>query len=280
MADISKEIQAIEKAVYGEEVRGSIRDAILKINTVAENSDLKADDAVAQVGQARKEITEALKIVDSTLQQATQAVNTAKAKAEEASTSASTATSAAQIATAKAEEASTSASTASNAAQTATAKAEEASTSASTASNAAQTATAKAEEASTSASIATGAAQTATAKAEEASTSASTASNAEKTATAKAEEARRWAIGVETIEGSMMDNSKYYSEQAKAEYERARQEADRASKYSNIIVPTFHVDWSTMELIQENTGKGVEFELINGELMFDFVEQGGMNDAN
>lgn len=217
MADISKEIQNIEKAVYGEEVRGSIRDAIIKINIVAENSDLKADDAVTQVGQARREIKEALSTVDDTLQKATQAVNTATAKAEEASASASTASNAAQ---------------------------------------------------------------TATAKAEEASASSSTASNAEQTATAKAEEARRWAIGIETIEGSMMDNSKYYSEQAKAEYERARQEADRASKYSNIIVPTFHVDWSTMELIQENTGKGVEFELINGELMFDFVEQGGMNDAN
>ena len=88
--------------------------------------------------------------------------------------------------------------------------------------------------------------------------------------------AERWAIGREDMQESLTDNSKYYSEQAKIEYEKAKQEADRASQYSNIIVPTFHIDWNTMELIQENTGKGIEFTLENGELRFEFIDQGGM----
>ena len=152
MADISKEIQQIEKAVYGEEVRGSIRDAILKINVVAETSDSKADDAVAQVGQAREEIAEALEQANTTLEEAKQAEQIATTKAEEASASASAATSAMETATTKAEEAGVSASTATSAAQTATAKAGEASTSASTATNAMEMAKAKAEEADSSAS--------------------------------------------------------------------------------------------------------------------------------
>ena len=89
--------------------------------------------------------------------------------------------------------------------------------------------------------------------------------------------AERWAVGREDMQESLTDNSKYYSEQAKIEHERARQEADRASQYSNVIVPTFHVDWNTMELIQENTGKGIEFTLENGELKFEFIDQGGMS---
>lgn len=89
--------------------------------------------------------------------------------------------------------------------------------------------------------------------------------------------AERWAVGREDMQESLTDNSKYYSEQSKLEYERAKQEADRASQYSNVIVPTFHVDWNTMELIQENTGKGIEFTLEDGELKFEFIDQGGMS---
>ena len=58
--------------------------------------------------------------------------------------------------------------------------------------------------------------------------------------------------------------------------DKAKQEADRAEQYSSVIVPTFHIDYSTMELIQENTGKGIEFSLEDGELYFEFVDQGGI----
>lgn len=89
--------------------------------------------------------------------------------------------------------------------------------------------------------------------------------------------AERWAVGREDMQESLTDNSKYYSEQSKLEYERAKQEADRAEQYSSVVVPTFHIDFTTMELIQENTGKGIEFTLENGELRFEFIDQGGMS---
>ena len=85
----------------------------------------------------------------------------------------------------------------------------------------------------------------------------------------------RWAIGREDVPESATDNSKYYSEQAKSEYEKARNEADRAAQYSDVVVPSFHIDFTTMELIQENTGKGIEFTLEDGELKFEFIDQGG-----
>lgn len=89
--------------------------------------------------------------------------------------------------------------------------------------------------------------------------------------------AERWAIGREDVQESLTDNSKYYSEQSRLEYEKAKLEADKAAQYSSVIVPTFHVDYETMELIQENTGKGIEFTLENGELKFEFIDQGGMS---
>lgn len=86
--------------------------------------------------------------------------------------------------------------------------------------------------------------------------------------------AERWAIGREDIQESLTDNSKYYSEQSKREYEKAKQEADRAEQYSSVVVPKFHIDYDTMELIQENDGKGIEFTLENGELSFQFIDKG------
>lgn len=52
MADITKELQAIENAVYGEEVRGSIHDAIDKINTVVESSATDSTNARQIADQA------------------------------------------------------------------------------------------------------------------------------------------------------------------------------------------------------------------------------------
>lgn len=84
--------------------------------------------------------------------------------------------------------------------------------------------------------------------------------------------AKRWAVGQKDYPESTEDNSKYYSEQSRKEYERAKNEADRASQYSGVVVPSFHIDFTTMELIQENTGKGIEFTLENGELKFEFID--------
>lgn len=89
--------------------------------------------------------------------------------------------------------------------------------------------------------------------------------------------AERWAVGRVDYPESAEDNSKYYSEQSRKEYERAKNEADRASQYSGVVVPSFHIDFTTMELIQENTGKGIEFTLDDGELKFEFIDQGGMS---
>lgn len=55
MADISKELQAIEKAIYGEEVRGSIHDAIDKINKL--NDESATNSATARQTAERAETT-------------------------------------------------------------------------------------------------------------------------------------------------------------------------------------------------------------------------------
>lgn len=91
-----------------------------------------------------------------------------------------------------------------------------------------------------------------------------------------AKTAERWAVGREEIPESLEDNSKYYSERAKAEYEKAKNEANRAEQYSKINLPRFHIDPNTMELIQEDGAKGIEFTLTeNKELLFEYVEQEG-----
>lgn len=72
---------------------------------------------------------------------------------------------------------------------------------------------------------------------------------------------QRWAIGIQDDLSSLTDNSKYYSEQAKREYMRAKNEADRAEQYSGIIAPRFQIDFETMELIETTKGSGVVFEL-------------------
>lgn len=91
-----------------------------------------------------------------------------------------------------------------------------------------------------------------------------------------AKDSERWAVGREEIPESLEDNSKYYSERAKAEYEKAKNEANRAEQYSKINLPRFHIDPNTMELIQEDGAKGIEFTLTeNKELLFEYVEQEG-----
>lgn len=52
-------------------------------------------------------------------------------------------------------------------------------------------------------------------------------------------DSKRWAVGDEDYSGSNTDNSKYYSELAKDQYEKAKEEADRAEKFSNFVKPEF-----------------------------------------
>lgn len=67
-------------------------------------------------------------------------------------------------------------------------------------------------------------------------------------------------------------NSKYYSDQSKADADRAKNEADRAAQYASIIPPTFHIDFDTMELIQDSQGGGITFTLDeNKVLSFEYI---------
>lgn len=85
--------------------------------------------------------------------------------------------------------------------------------------------------------------------------------------------AESWARGNKGIRpGENNNNSKYFSDQSKADAERAKQEADRAAQYSAVVAPTFHIDWDTMELIQDTQGSGIVFSLDeNKVLSFEFV---------
>ncbi|ADL03383.1 hypothetical protein [Lacrimispora saccharolytica] len=85
--------------------------------------------------------------------------------------------------------------------------------------------------------------------------------------------AESWAIGNKGIRpGENSNNSKYFSEQSKADADRAKQEADRAAQYSAVVAPTFHIDWDTMELVQDTQGTGIVFTLDeNKVLSFEFV---------
>jgi len=85
--------------------------------------------------------------------------------------------------------------------------------------------------------------------------------------------AESWAIGNKGIRpGENSNNSKYFSEQSKADADRAKQEADRAAQYSAVVAPTFHIDFDTMELIQDTQGTGIEFSLDeNKVLSFEFT---------
>ncbi|EXG84497.1 hypothetical protein K413DRAFT_1240 [Clostridium sp. ASBs410] len=92
-------------------------------------------------------------------------------------------------------------------------------------------------------------------------------------AAGSADLAESWAVGNKGIRpGENSNNSKYHSEQSKAAANRAKQEADRAAQYSSVVAPTFHIDWDTMELIQDTQGSGIVFSLDeNKVLSFDFV---------
>lgn len=80
--------------------------------------------------------------------------------------------------------------------------------------------------------------------------------------------AESWAVGGTGIRpGEDGNNSKYYCYQSKAEADRAKNEADRAAAYSDLIIPTFHINWETMELIQETAAKGLKFFLTKEKVL-------------
>lgn len=78
MADISTELQAIMDAVYGEEVRGSIHDAIEKINEVSEDSSEEASNALETANQASTTANNAQSTADTALNRSAGAIEMAR----------------------------------------------------------------------------------------------------------------------------------------------------------------------------------------------------------
>lgn len=105
MADISKEIQDFQDAVYGEEVRGSMISLAQKVNQEVEKntedvnaSVTEAKDAVNTANEAAQRAEEAISQANTTLEGANQAAEAAKASAASAAQSTESAASAAQSA--------------------------------------------------------------------------------------------------------------------------------------------------------------------------------------
>lgn len=75
-----------------------------------------------------------------------------------------------------------------------------------------------------------------------------------------------WARGgTESRQGENTDNSMYYSQQAKTEAGRAKEEADRASQYSQIVAPGFYFNPEDGNLYMKS-GVGVSFLLSDARL--------------
>ena len=77
-----------------------------------------------------------------------------------------------------------------------------------------------------------------------------------------------WAIGgTGTREGEETNNSKYWSEESKKQANEALNSADKAAQYANIVAPKFHIDFNTMELVQEAGAKGINFTLTADKIL-------------
>lgn len=130
MPDISEDLRKIKEAIYGEDVRDSIHDAIKDINDVCEDNvdtvQQITDQAMAYRDTATQQATNAADSASTATQQATIAVN-----------SASTATEQATAATSQAQEATQQATNAADSASTATQQATAAATQATNAANSA-----------------------------------------------------------------------------------------------------------------------------------------------
>lgn len=77
---------------------------------------------------------------------------------------------------------------------------------------------------------------------------------------------RSWAIGgTGTRNGENTNNSEYYSRQAGTYADNAKNDADRAAQYSQIIAPGFYFDVETATLYMK-AGVGVDFVVADSVL--------------
>lgn len=76
--------------------------------------------------------------------------------------------------------------------------------------------------------------------------------------------------GTGTRPGEDTDNSEYYSKQSKTQADRAKDEADRASQYSQITAPDFYLDVETGALYKKG-GTGVDFAVADAILYWKIV---------
>ncbi len=80
-----------------------------------------------------------------------------------------------------------------------------------------------------------------------------------------------WAHGgTGTRPGEDTNNSEYHSQQSKTQADRAKDEADRASQYSQITAPDFYLDIETGALYQKG-GAGVDFVVADAILYWKIV---------
>lgn len=92
------------------------------------------------------------------------------------------------------------------------------------------------------------------------------AQEAESSALQYAKDAKSWAVGDTGVrEDENVNNSEYWSNESKRQAETAKNEADRASQYSQIVAPGFYVDEETMVLYIKS-GVGIEFGVYDGVL--------------
>lgn len=71
--------------------------------------------------------------------------------------------------------------------------------------------------------------------------------------------------GTGTRPGEDTDNSLYYSQQSKLEYERAKKEADRAEKFSGFVTPHFLIANNRLYL---KRGSTIDFIVANNRLYY------------
>ena len=251
MANINQQLANIKAAVYGEDVRGSIHDAIEAINeekmagvAAAQQS---ANEAAQSASNANAEYTKAQNAANAAAQSASNSSSSANAastyldradqSAANAATSASNASKSATSASTSEKNASASASTASTKAGEASASAANASASATAASASAQTASTKASEAATSATASSKSADAAGTKATEAGNSATAASKSASTASSKADEASASATSASTSEksaGAKASAAATSASSASASAQTATTKASEASSSAEI----------------------------------------------
>ena len=70
--------------------------------------------------------------------------------------------------------------------------------------------------------------------------------------------------------GENTDNASYWSQQSKTDADRAKDEADRASQYSQITAPDFYLDIETGALYKKG-GAGVDFAVADAILYWKIV---------